>query len=310
VNYVAFSPDGTKLATAGDDNCARVWNTATGKLITRLNHSALVAFVAFSPDGKKLATASRDHTFVQGVGSSVIKVWNSSNWDFLFDHTMEGGDINSMRFSPNGTKLAIGGQVGAIEIIDMENGPPRNLQRDNYDIYDMNFNPNGTKLAITGMNRKVWIYDAITWNPDPIMEQKIEGYGKSVAFSPDGSKIIVGCTEKIASILNAYTGKEILNMEHYDEVLSVAFSPDGKRLATGSRDGTARIWTWDRGFVAKDACSKLTHNMTGEEWGRFLENPDSDCLTCPAEGRFNRSSIWPWERWGQRECQPCGGILD
>ena len=77
-------------------------------------------------------------------------------------------------------------------------------------------------------------------------------------------------------------------------------------LATASDDNAARIWTLDISLLMEEACSRLAENMTREEWGRFMDNPDSDCLTCPAEGSFNRSGIWPR---GQRECQPCGGNL-
>ena len=58
---VAFSPDGTHLAT--DDRTARIWDTATGTTRTTLTgHDSTVTAVAFSPDGTLLATASDDGT--------------------------------------------------------------------------------------------------------------------------------------------------------------------------------------------------------------------------------------------------------
>ncbi|MEV8630905.1 hypothetical protein AB0395_04540, partial [Streptosporangium sp. NPDC051023] len=63
VSAVAFSPDGSRLATASWDNTARVWEAKTGKLITTLTgHQDRVWEVAFSPDGTRLATASSDNT--------------------------------------------------------------------------------------------------------------------------------------------------------------------------------------------------------------------------------------------------------
>jgi WD40 repeat protein len=55
---MAFSPDGTLLATAADDNTARIWDLATGATRTTLqSHTLYVNSMAFSPDGTLLATA-------------------------------------------------------------------------------------------------------------------------------------------------------------------------------------------------------------------------------------------------------------
>ena len=58
INMVAFSPDGRYLATASDDQTARVWEVPSGQEVARITHDGSVEDVAFSPDGRYLATES------------------------------------------------------------------------------------------------------------------------------------------------------------------------------------------------------------------------------------------------------------
>ncbi|MGO8926024.1 MAG: protein kinase domain-containing protein [Limisphaerales bacterium] len=65
----------------------------------------------------------------------------------------------------------------------------------------------------------------------------------SVAFSPDGRRIVTGSFDNTAKMWDAASGEELLTLKgHSGEVRSVAFSPDGQRIVTGSADKTARVW--------------------------------------------------------------------
>jgi WD40 repeat protein len=98
VRDVAFHPDGTRFATANDDNTARIWDTIsrTDVLTLPRRHSNVVYGVAFSPDGKKLATASWDRTVI---------VWDAASGEWLqtFHHT---AGVYRVAFSPDGRSLA------------------------------------------------------------------------------------------------------------------------------------------------------------------------------------------------------------
>ena len=68
VNAIAFSPDGTKLATGSLDHTVNVWEAATGRpIVVFAGHAAPVIEVAFSADGTKLVSASQDAT---------VKLWD------------------------------------------------------------------------------------------------------------------------------------------------------------------------------------------------------------------------------------------
>jgi WD40 repeat protein len=65
----------------------------------------------------------------------------------------------------------------------------------------------------------------------------------SVAFSPDGTRIVTGSHDKTAKVWDARTGTSLLELKgHTGAVWTVAFSPDGTRIVTGSWDRTAKVW--------------------------------------------------------------------
>jgi WD40 repeat protein len=100
VNAVAWSPDGTQLATASHDHTVRLWDPTTGTPIRQLTgHTSTVYAVAWSPDGTQLATASRDHT---------VRLWNPTTGEAIRELTGHTDWVNAVAWSPDGTQLAVG----------------------------------------------------------------------------------------------------------------------------------------------------------------------------------------------------------
>ncbi len=70
----------------------------------------------------------------------------------------------------------------------------------------------------------------------------------SVAFSPDGNRMVTGSQDGTANVWDAESGLEIASLKgHTSYVYSVSFSPDGRRVATGSYDRTAKVWEMESG---------------------------------------------------------------
>jgi WD40 repeat protein len=106
---VAWSPDGSKLATAGIPTMpTKIWEAATGReLLTLPGHQSVVSGVAWSPDGRKLATSSFD---------GVAKVWDLASSRELLTLRGHQGRVFGVAWSPDGGRLATAGDDETVRV--------------------------------------------------------------------------------------------------------------------------------------------------------------------------------------------------
>ncbi len=88
-----------------------------------------------------------------------------------------------------------------------------------------------------------------------VASRTLEGHAQtvqSVAFSPDGRRIVSGSADKSIRVWDADTGHEIMTLEgHGGIVTSVAYSPDGQVIGSGNQDQTIKIWDANTGREIK-----------------------------------------------------------
>jgi WD40 repeat protein len=106
---------------------------------------------------------------------------------------------------------------------------------------DLAYSPDGRLVATAGGSRaKIW--DALNGNLR--LELPVLGeLATSVAFSPDGSRLVIGTLNGAVAITDAHSGKVItMLIGHQGLVQAVLFSQAGQQVITGSIDGTVKIW--------------------------------------------------------------------
>jgi len=143
---VAFTPDGTRAVTAGDN--AHVWDTLTGELVcvvprrsgTLPSAGAVIRSITFSPDGGRLATTGFDWT---------VAVWDARTGDELFRVPFKVFPSSPVAFSPDGTRMAMASGE-TVEVWDAVMGR-RLLHMHHQDgAGSVAFSPDGKRLASAG----------------------------------------------------------------------------------------------------------------------------------------------------------------
>lgn len=245
VTDVAFSPDGTRLATTSMDNTVKVWDTQTGQVLsTFADHSRGVQAVAFSPDGARLATGGDD---------GFIIVWNVESGSRLGVFKDDNGAIQGLAFSPDNVHLAAAYDDFTVRIWNTTTR--RSLYRlfgHEGPLTDVAFSPDGVYFATSAEDGRIIVWDMETGSPVyPINPDEGEPVTiNAIAFSPDGSRIAAANDDGTAKVWDYKTGELVLAVfGHTRRVLDVAYTSDGTRLATAGGDGTFKVWQADSGRV-------------------------------------------------------------
>ncbi|GAA1385874.1 hypothetical protein GCM10009639_08880 [Kitasatospora putterlickiae] len=102
IRRIVASPDGRRVATAGNDRLVRVWDAATGDLVGAAERTVgadTVHALAFTPDGRSLAAVGHD---------GALRLWDPASPDPLATVTGPGGPLNALAFLPDGRALTAG----------------------------------------------------------------------------------------------------------------------------------------------------------------------------------------------------------
>jgi WD40 repeat protein len=282
VRDLAYSSDGSRIATAESDGTVRQWESATGQpagppIKTHSDEFGVLG-VAFTPNGHAVASAS----------SQGMQLWNADTGAALAQNPAPRAPLQTVVVSPDGKTVATGSDDGNIQTWDPRGGELRDASHVfPARISDVTFDRSGNLLAAGGLDGFIKIFDITTGelhapvisvlgpdgNPAPVWR---------IAFSPDGHTIAAASND--LQLFNADTGSANrsirVGVTRVSEVGAVAFSPDGRRIATGRDDGALQLWDPDTG-------AQLGQTMTGhtgDVWGLAFRPDGRQIATASQDG--------------------------
>jgi WD40 repeat protein len=242
VYTVVFSPDGRTLASGGSDETGLMWDSRSGKPISRASHlGGSVDSLAYSPDGKTLAA---------GVDVRGLLLFDLRTGKQI-GHPLPSYSVYSAAFSPDGLLLATGDGDG-IRLWNVrtrrQRGPVmrhRDTDGHSASVRGVAFSPDGQTLASAGGDGVVRFWDVRSQKQLGRSVRHPRDYVLSgVAFSPDGRTVAsVGGADQTVRFWDVASHRESGSpLQAYADLNAVAFSPDGRTLATGGADAVVRLW--------------------------------------------------------------------
>lgn len=265
VMSIAFSPDGMRVVTGsgwsdGSDRTVRFWDVSTGTAIRTLTHTGGVFSVAFSPDGKRLLAGAGGKV----PESNTAKLWDADTGSLIQAFTGHAGYVSGVAFSPDGTRILTmtswdyhDNFHGTARLWDAATGELIRSFPSKGNVRAVGFSPDGGRLLAVG-GPQVQLWDAITG----AVVGSFSGHEGDVivtvaAFSPDGTRVLAGFSDKTAILWDTATYEAINTFSHDGIVVDVAFFPDPYRILTRSYvDGeeTVTIWSVTAQDDSSDGC--------------------------------------------------------
>lgn len=273
---IAWSPDGTMIASGGDDQTVQIWSPTTGKTLAVREGAGWIGTVAWSPDNTRLASTTSDST----QHKNVVEIWDvhtGARERLVGDFLAEVGDVS---WSPDGSSLAACSWDGSVQVYTVatgEGGAIYTFDNNPGYAYAVDWSFDGAFLAASGDYGMVVVFQRHDWSP-LLLTSPHRVMIDDLAWLPGRYSLAVSDGKDIR-IWDIKTGEtEAIYQGHTNVVFALSASPDGHYLASGS-GWDHMVYVWD----LTTAHPLLTLEGGANQLHAIAWSPDSTCLAFAAE---------------------------
>jgi hypothetical protein len=201
IHDLAFSPDGTSLASCSYDRLVKLWDPASGKLQRALeDHSDSVYGVSWKPDGKLLASVAADRT---------VKIWDPATGTRLYSLGDPTDWVYAVAWSPDGKRVAAAGVDKSIRLWDINQTEGKlalSAFAHEKPVLKLAFTADGATLLSLGEDRVVKAWDAAKLTEKKVYPAQPESV-LSFAVRPDGKQFALGRYDGALLLVDAESAK-------------------------------------------------------------------------------------------------------
>jgi WD40 repeat protein/serine/threonine protein kinase len=240
VAQAEFSPGGDRIFS-GQIRQGTIWDATTGEKLINLHADKGYVLATFSPDGKYMASWVADWSGEQH--DYAIKLRDAETGKELMTLDGHGAEVQDVEFSPDSKRLVSGDIEGTIIKWSVETGAKIVSWQHVGGTLAIALSPDGARLATggTAIDKAIEVWD--TQMGKGVMT--LRGHDAeiwSVAFSPNGKRIVSASKDRTVKIWDAASGAELLTIQEPRRkdgwvIPASRFSPDGKTIAIGGFGG-------------------------------------------------------------------------
>jgi WD40 repeat protein len=273
---VAFTPDGTRILSGGQDTRIAILDAVTGNLEGELvGHDKVVNAVAFGADANSVISVSSDRTVrlwdlqarsqvarleghrdavvaldvapdgsmaITGGYDGRVRIWDLTQRSCLQEYPSDLERIAAVAYAHQGAVVAAAGQGPIVQIRQVLDGAVvAELDTAAPGVIGLAVAPDGAMLATAGYDGTVTLWDAERW--ETVRELRAGDRANAVGFSRNGHLIAAAAKGRVLVWSHEADGPIAETRLPISGVYALAFSPDSRRLAQTGADGKVRIWT-------------------------------------------------------------------